>query len=236
MIVGFTCSPFDLLHAGHTEMLKECKGNCDYLIVGLNANPCKNGKYPVQSLMERFTQLSAVKYVDEIVPYESEADLVNLLQLKMPGIRFVGQDYMGQSFTGDDLDIDVMFNKRQHTFSSRELKERVALSEATELIPGHIVKDNEQYKVIDNTNLKNLTLSTTSLKPNQKTNGHSHEGIEEIYTFLSGEGIIEIDGMEYYAEAAKSFTIKDGVHHQVFNKSSHEDLVFVCAFNNRRSH
>ena len=125
MKIGFTCSPFDLLHAGHIEMLRECKENCDYLICGINTRPNKGGKLPVQSLMERHIQLSGVKYVDEIIPYENEEDLINMLKLKKPDIRFVGADYHGKSFTGDDLEIEIFYNNREHPFSSRELKNRV---------------------------------------------------------------------------------------------------------------
>jgi glycerol-3-phosphate cytidylyltransferase len=77
MKIGFTCSSFDLLHAGHVMMLKESKDNCDYLIVGLNVNPCKGGKFPVQNVVERYTQLHAVQYVDEIIPYNSESELID---------------------------------------------------------------------------------------------------------------------------------------------------------------
>jgi glycerol-3-phosphate cytidylyltransferase len=125
MKVGFTCSPFDLLHPGHIEMLRECKKNCDYLICGINTAPVKNGKLPVQSLMERYVQLSSVKFVDEIIPYESEFDLVNLLKLKKPDIRFIGADYKNKKFTGDNLNIEIFYNNRDHPFSSSELKTRV---------------------------------------------------------------------------------------------------------------
>jgi len=129
MKVGFTCSPFDLLHAGHIEMLRECKKYCDYLICGINTAPIKRKRRPVQSLMERHIQLSGVKYVDEIIPYENEEDLINLLQLKKPDVRFVGSDYHGKPFTGDDLEIEIVYNNRDHNrdhpFSSRELKNRI---------------------------------------------------------------------------------------------------------------
>ena len=80
--IGFTCSSFDLLHAGHIAMLRESKENCDWLVVGLNVNPKKgvSQQYPVQSVVERYTQLSAVKFVDEIVPYVSEQDLEDILK------------------------------------------------------------------------------------------------------------------------------------------------------------
>jgi len=124
--IGFTCSSFDLLHAGHIAMLKESKQHCEKLIVGLNVNPLKNGNYPVQSVVERYTQLSAVKYVDEIVPYNTEQELIDLIQLYNVGIRFIGEDYKGKAFTGDVLsDIEVFYNKRDHPFSSSALKKLV---------------------------------------------------------------------------------------------------------------
>ena len=88
--IGFTCSSFDLLHAGHIAMLRESKENCEWLIVGLNVNPVN--KSPLQSVVERFTQLSAVKYVDEIVPYNTEEELIDLIQLYRIDIRFIGED------------------------------------------------------------------------------------------------------------------------------------------------
>jgi glycerol-3-phosphate cytidylyltransferase len=121
-MIGFTASGFDLLHAGHIEMLRECKNNCDYLIVGLNLNPTK--KVPTQSAMERYVQIAGCKYVDEVIPYESEKDLENLLLLKRIDIRFLGEDYVGLKFTGDHLDIDIHYNDRNHGFSTSELKDR----------------------------------------------------------------------------------------------------------------
>jgi glycerol-3-phosphate cytidylyltransferase len=126
--IGFTCSSFDLLHAGHIAMLRESKENCDWLVVGLNVNPKKgvSQQYPVQSVVERYTQLSAVKFVDEIVPYNTEDELIDLIQLFQINIRFIGEDYRDKSFTGDGLDnIEVFYNRRDHRFSSSSLKKHV---------------------------------------------------------------------------------------------------------------
>ena len=122
MIVGFTASSFDMLHAGHIEMLKESKENCEHLIAGLNVNPAN--KETVQSVMERYIQLVACRYVDEVIPYESEEDLENLLLLKRIDIRFLGEDYIDRGYTGDQLDIDIFYNKRAHGFSTSELRKR----------------------------------------------------------------------------------------------------------------
>ena len=234
--IGFTCSSFDLLHAGHVAMLKECKDNCDKLIVGLNVNPHKNGRYPVQSVVERYAQLSAVKYVDEIIPYTSEKELIDLLQLYQIDVRFIGDDYRDKSFTGDNLPIETFYNRRDHNFSSSGLKKQVCENQATQSIEGDIVKDNDTYTIIDNTDLKELTVSTTTLKPSQETSGHSHDGIEEVYTFLSGHGIMVVDDAEMYVEAGKTFIIPDGAFHKVYNNSDDEDLMFICVFNHRRNH
>jgi glycerol-3-phosphate cytidylyltransferase len=178
--VGFTCSPFDLLHAGHIEMLRECKDHCDYLIVGLNINPCKRGKYPIQSVVERHIQLSGVKYVDEIIPYSSENELMELLLLKDPDIRFVGSDYKDEHFTGDHLAIKIFYNKRNHGFSSSELKDRVVDSKNTEILECIEVLNNETYTIRDNEILDKLTVSSTILAPGNETRGHTHDDIDEV--------------------------------------------------------
>src|SRR5210317_2119964 len=103
MIVGFTCSAFDLLHAGHVAMLREAKSMCDYLICGLQVDPSmdrpeKNA--PVQTLVERWTQLQAVKYVDEIIPYQTEKDLEDILELFHMDYKIMGQEYKDKDFTG----------------------------------------------------------------------------------------------------------------------------------------
>ena len=239
--IGFTCSPFDLLHAGHIEMLRECKQYCDYLIVGLNINPCKQGRYPVQSVVERHIQLSGVSYVDEIIPYSTEEELISLLLLKNPDVRFVGDDYKDMHFTGDHLPIEIFYNKRNHAFSSAELKDRVVESRETEFIKGKTVVENEVYTIRDNEILDKLTVSSTTLAPGKFTKGHRHSDIDEVYHFISGEGrmfITSLDDVEeeHYAEPNKVFTIKAGEFHRVKNTSPEEDLVFICTFNSRRNH
>ena len=127
--IGFTCSCFDLFHAGHIMMLKEAKSVCDYLIVGLQSDPTidrpeKNN--PVQSIVERFIQLEACKYVDEIVVYTTEKDLLDVLLSYPIDIRIVGDEYKDVEFTGKDLEhIQKYYNKRRHSFSTTELRKRV---------------------------------------------------------------------------------------------------------------
>jgi glycerol-3-phosphate cytidylyltransferase len=133
MITGFTCSAFDLLHAGHIEMLRECKEHCDWLIVGLHVDPRVDRpekNKPVQSVYERYLQLRGCKYVDEIIPYQTEEDLINLLGIEPINVRFVGVEYKDTYLTGQDIcekrGIEIIFNKRFHGYSSRELRSRLS--------------------------------------------------------------------------------------------------------------
>lgn len=133
MKVGLTASTFDLLHAGHVEMLREAKQQCDYLIACLQIDPSidrKEKNKPVQTIVERYTQLEAVKYIDEIIPYLYESDLEDILQLRDVQIRILGVEYKDTDFTGRDIckqrDIQLYFNKRDHRFSTSGLRKRVA--------------------------------------------------------------------------------------------------------------
>ena len=122
---GFTCSCFDLLHAGHILMLKDSKEQCDYLIVGLQTDPTidrPEKNKPIQSFEERKIQLEAVKYVDEIFIYETEEDLYKKLLEISPDVRILGSDYIDKPFTGDDLDIPIYFHDRKHNYSSTNLR------------------------------------------------------------------------------------------------------------------
>ena len=130
--VGFTCSTFDLLHAGHVQMLREAKEQCDYLICGLQVDPSvdrpeKNA--PVQTVVERYTQLKAIKYVDEIIPYATEKDLEDILTMYNIHVRIIGEEYRDGKFTGRAIcakrDIELYFNKRDHRFSTSDLRKRV---------------------------------------------------------------------------------------------------------------
>jgi glycerol-3-phosphate cytidylyltransferase len=135
--VGFTCSTFDLLHAGHILMLAECKQVCDYLIVGVQSDPTidrpgvKNK--PVQSIVERYVQLSAVKFVDEIIVYNTEKDLEDMLMFLPLAVRIIGEEYKDKDFTGkqicEDRGIKIWYNSRNHRFSSSELRQRTYQSE-----------------------------------------------------------------------------------------------------------
>ena len=132
LVVGFTCSAFDLLHAGHVQMLREAKEQCDYLICGLQVDPTldrptKNS--PIQTVVERYTQLKAVSYVDEIIPYLTESDLDDILSMYEIDVRILGDEYKEKDFTGKDIckkrGIQLHFNKRDHRFSSSDLRKRV---------------------------------------------------------------------------------------------------------------
>ena len=129
MKIGFTAGAFDLLHAGHILMLAEAKANCDKLIVGLHTDPTidrKEKNKPVQSTFERYVQLKALRYVDDIIPYDTEEDLMNILANSQIDIRFLGSDYKdSKTYTGFGLEMHVHFCKRKHRYSSTELRERV---------------------------------------------------------------------------------------------------------------
>jgi len=129
MKVGFTCSTFDLFHAGHVMMLKEAKTQCDYLIVGLMIDPTVDRpgtkNKPVQTVLERFIQVKACSYVDEIIPYGTEKELMDILTSYPIDVRIVGEEYRDKQFTGFNLPISVYFNSRQHSFSTTELRQRV---------------------------------------------------------------------------------------------------------------
>ena len=133
MKTGFTCSAFDLLHAGHIQMLRDAKSQCDYLICGLQVDPAldrKDKNSPVQTLVERYIQLAAVSYVDEIIPYESESDLNDILEMLPIDLRILGEEYKKKDFTGKDVcrrrGIELYFNKRDHRFSSSSLRRRIS--------------------------------------------------------------------------------------------------------------
>ena len=137
MKIGFTCSTFDLFHAGHLLMLEEAKNQCDYLIVGLQTDPTidrpKEKNKPVQSVFERFVQLEACKYVDKVIPYATEKELVDILLSYPINVRILGDEYRDKEFTGKyeciSKEIDFYFNKREHSFSTSELRARVVAAE-----------------------------------------------------------------------------------------------------------
>tara|TARA_B100000214_G_scaffold264208_1_gene195579 strand:+ start:72 stop:476 length:405 start_codon:yes stop_codon:yes gene_type:complete len=130
--VGITFSAFDLLHAGHIAMLRESKEQCDYLVAGLQLDPTidrPEKNKPVQTIVERYTQLKAVKYVDEIIPYTTEKDVEDILEMYHINVRILGEEYKDKDFTGRDickkLDIELYFNKREHRFSTTDLRKRI---------------------------------------------------------------------------------------------------------------
>lgn len=135
MKVGITASTFDLLHAGHVMMLREAKEHCEYLICCLQIDPSvdrpeKNS--PVQTIVERYTQLKGVEYVDEIIPYRTEEDLEDILQMYPINVRIIGEEYKKKTFTGRAIcskrGIEIVYNKRDHRFSSSDLRHRVSES------------------------------------------------------------------------------------------------------------
>lgn len=138
--VGITFSAFDLLHAGHIKMLEEAKTVCDYLIVGLQLDPTKdrpNKNKPAQSIVERYIQLKACSAVDEIVPYYTEEDLLDILKSFIIDVRIIGDDYRDKDFTGkkycEEKGIEIYYNKRDHRFSTSVLKKAIFEQEAEKL-------------------------------------------------------------------------------------------------------
>ena len=136
MKIGFTCGTFDFLHAGHVLMLREAKKHCDYLIVGLQVNPSMDRpdkKKPVESLLERQIKLRACKYVDDIIVYETENDLITLLQVLDIDVRIVGEDHRNDSGKWSEIrngickdrGIEIYYNKRRHNYSSSMIRTRL---------------------------------------------------------------------------------------------------------------
>jgi glycerol-3-phosphate cytidylyltransferase len=136
--VGITFSTFDMLHAGHIAMLSEAKNHCDYLIAGLQTDPTidrpDTKNKPIQTIVERQIQLAACQYVDEVVVYSTEQDLRDLLLILPVDVRILGVEYQGTNFSGqaecEKRNIDIIFNGRDHSFSSSSLRKRVAEAEA----------------------------------------------------------------------------------------------------------
>lgn len=130
--VGITCSTFDLLHTGHIIMLEECKKHCDFLICALQVDPTidrKEKNKPIQSLVERYIQLDAVKFVDKIIPYSTEEELITIFASLDLDVRIIGEEYKDKEFTAKDVcrkrGIKLVYNKREHDFSTTNLRERI---------------------------------------------------------------------------------------------------------------
>jgi glycerol-3-phosphate cytidylyltransferase len=140
--IGITFSTFDMLHAGHIAMLSEAKNHCDYLICGLQTDPTidrpDTKNKPIQSIVERQIQLAACRYVDEVVTYQTEQDLIDLLLILPLDVRVLGVEYEHTEFTGREecmiRDIELVFNGRDHSFSSSSLRKRVAHAETLKLL------------------------------------------------------------------------------------------------------
>ncbi len=134
--IGITFSAFDLLHAGHIKMLEDAKRQCDYLICALQTDPTLDRpekNKPVQSVVERYIQLKGCRFVDEIVPYATEQDLIDILRSFKIDVRIIGDEYINQKFTGreycEEKGIDLYFNSRDHRFSSSGLRREVQTKE-----------------------------------------------------------------------------------------------------------
>ena len=136
MEVGITFSAFDLFHAGHIKMLEEAKSICDFLIVGLQLDPSidrPEKNKPTQSIVERYVQLRSCKYIDEVIPYATEQDLIDILSSFKIDLRIIGEEYQNKGFTGKDYckkkGIKIYYNRREHRFSSSALRKQVSDSD-----------------------------------------------------------------------------------------------------------
>ena len=130
--VGFTCGAFDLMHAGHMIMLEDARSVCDKLIVGVQSDPSidrMSKARPVQSFEERIIMVEGCKYVDEVILYHTEEDLMEILRDLEPDIRILGSNYKNKYFTGQDLPIEIYYHNREHGWSSSGLRERVYYAE-----------------------------------------------------------------------------------------------------------
>ena len=130
--IGFTCGAFDLMHAGHMVMLKDAKSVCDKLIVAVQSDPSIDRPFknrPVQSFEERIIMVEGCRYVDEIVLYHTEEDLLKILKDINPDVRILGSDYKNKTFTGQELPIEIYYHNRSHSWSSSDLRERVYYAE-----------------------------------------------------------------------------------------------------------
>ncbi len=132
MKIGITCSSFDLFHAGHVKMLEEAKQHCDYLIVALQTDPTidrPEKNKPIQSVVERWVQVDACKWVDQIVPYTTEQDLEDIFMSFKLDCRIIGDEYENKHFTAKDIcqkrGIEIIYNSRDHNWSSSELRNRI---------------------------------------------------------------------------------------------------------------
>ena len=136
MKVGITFSTFDLFHAGHIKMLEEAKSHCDYLIIGLQLDPSidrAEKNKPTQTIVERYVQVRSCKYIDEVIPYATEQDLIDILSSFKIDLRIIGEEYRNKEFTGKDYckkkGIKIYYNRREHRFSSSALRKKVSDSE-----------------------------------------------------------------------------------------------------------
>lgn len=126
--IGFTCSCFDILHSGHCLMLEDAKKQCDVLIVGLQTDPTidrKTKNKPIQSFEERKTMINSIKYVDDIIEYDTEKNLLKILNNLKPDVRILGTDWKNKNYTGNDLDIEIYWHERTHNYSTSGLRKRI---------------------------------------------------------------------------------------------------------------
>jgi cytidyltransferase-like protein len=128
--IGFTAGNFDLLHPGYIYTFEEAKRHCDYFMIFLQRDPSetRNTKYkPVVPLYERYKTLMSIKYIDEVICYDNEDDLLRLIEFYKPNVRILGDDYIGKRFTGDHLPIKVVYTTRSHNWSTTKIKDLITI-------------------------------------------------------------------------------------------------------------
>jgi glycerol-3-phosphate cytidylyltransferase len=126
--IGFTAGNFDLLHPGYIYTFETAKQHCDWFIVFLQRDPSlhRKSKYkPVIPIYERYKTLMAIRYIDEVFIYQTEEELLELIKIFKPHVRILGEDYLGKPFTGDDLDIEVIYTTRSHDWSTTKIKDLI---------------------------------------------------------------------------------------------------------------
>lgn len=199
MKVGFTAGAMDFTHAGHFLMFKECKENCDRLIVALHSDPSTDRPEkhrPILSTSERRIILEGIKYVDEIVEYDTEADLIELLKKIKPDIRFMGEDWKGKPFTGHELNIPIFWNTRKHSYSSSNLRRRIYEAERPPIFFDMDGTVCESKEIATQEMLKKLQ-STKFIIVSGQTVEHMRYQIpklDEVFLAQNGNHAVEIRG------------------------------------------
>lgn len=197
--MGFTAGALDFTHAGHFLMLKECKEHCDKLIVGLHTDPSidrPEKNRPILSVKERGIILEGIKYIDEIVEYDTEADLVKLLKKIKPDVRFIGEDWKGKPFTGHELNIPIFWNTRKHAYSSSNLRRKIFEAERPPIFFDMDGTICESKQIASPEMLRKLRGIKFAIVSGQTIEHIRHQipSLDGIYMAQNGNHIVELRG------------------------------------------